>query len=129
MVRVNHKNRQSLPLPCFRNFLQRISAYREILVSLNQETCGNGGIVLVNSCEVSSTTTSSSTVSQWCEGIDIVQADHAPQAGVAQGIFHGDLIRHQGGHQEELEEELEEEVERRVRRERSRHQTQVRMHG
>ena len=51
-----------------------------------------------------------------CEGIDIVQSDHAPEAGVAQGIFHGDLIRHQGGHQEELEEELEEEVERRVRR-------------
>ena len=47
-----------------------------------------------------------------CEGIDIVQSDHAPEAGVAQGIFHGDLIRHQGGHQEELEEELEEEVER-----------------
>ena len=39
------------------------------------------------------------------------------------------LIRHQGGHQEELEEELEEEVERRVKREHSRHQTQVRMHG
>ena len=59
----------------------------------------------------------------------MVQADHALQDGVAQGIFHGDLIRHQGGHQEELEEELEEEVERRVRRDHSRHQTQVRMHG
>ena len=64
-----------------------------------------------------------------CEGIDIVQADHAPQAGVAQGIFHGDLIRHQGGHQEELEEELKEEVERRMRRDNSSNQTQVRMHG
>ena len=64
-----------------------------------------------------------------CEGIDIVQSDHAPEAGVAQGIFHGNLIRHQGGHQEELEEELEEEVERRVRREHSSNQTQVRMHG
>ena len=64
-----------------------------------------------------------------CVGIDIVQADHAPEAGVAQGIFHGDLIRHQGGHQEELEEELEEEVERRVRRDHSSNQTQVRMHG
>ena len=64
-----------------------------------------------------------------CEGFDIVQSDHAPEAGVAQGIFHGDLIRHQGGHQEELEEELEEEVERRVRREHSSNQTQVRMHG
>ena len=64
-----------------------------------------------------------------CEGVDIVQSDHAPEAGVAQGIFHGDLIRHQGRHQEELEEELEEEVERRVKRERSNNQTQVRMHG
>ena len=65
----------------------------------------------------------------FCDGCDIVQADHAPEAGVAQGIFHGDLIRHQGGHQEELEEELEEEVERRVRRDHSGKQTQVRMHG
>ena len=64
-----------------------------------------------------------------CEGVDIVQSDHAPEAGVAQGIFHGDLIRHQDGHQEELEEELEEEVERRVRRDHSSNQTQVRMHG
>ena len=31
-----------------------------------------------------------------CEGCDIVQSDHAPQAGVAQGIFHGDLIRRRG---------------------------------
>ena len=65
----------------------------------------------------------------FCEGVDIVQADHAPQAGVAQGIFHGDLIRHQSGHQEELEEELEVEVERRVRRDHSSNKTQVRMHG
>ena len=64
-----------------------------------------------------------------CEGIDTVQSDHAPEAGVTQVIFHGDLIRHQGGHQEELEEELEEEVERRVRRDHSSNQTQVRMHG
>ena len=27
---------------------------------------------------------------------DMVQADHAPEAGVAQGIFHGTLVRHQG---------------------------------
>ena len=66
---------------------------------------------------------------QLCEGIDIVQADHALQAEVAKGIFHGDLIRHQGRHQEELEEELEEEVARRVKRKHSRHQTRVRMHG
>ena len=65
-----------------------------------------------------------------CEGCDIVQSDHAPEAGVAQGIFHGDLIRHQVGHQEEVEEELEEEVERRVKRESNQAtNTQVRMHG
>ena len=64
-----------------------------------------------------------------CVGCDIVQSDHAPEAGVAQGIFHGDLVRHQGRLQEEVEEGLEEEVERRVRRERSNNQTQVRMHG
>ena len=64
-----------------------------------------------------------------CVGCDIVQADHAPEAGVAQGIFHGILVRHQGRHQEELEEGLEEEVERRVEREHSSNQTQVRMHG
>ena len=64
-----------------------------------------------------------------CEGCDIVQSNHAPQAGVAQGIFHGDLIRRRDGHQEELEEELKEEVERRVRRDHSRNKTQVRMHG
>ena len=64
-----------------------------------------------------------------CEGCDIVQSDHALQAGVAQGIFNGDLIRRRDGHQVELVEELDEEVERRVRRNHSRHQTQVRMHG
>ena len=64
-----------------------------------------------------------------CEGCDIVQSDHAPQAGVAQGIFNGDLIRRRDGHQVELEEELDEEVERRVRRDHSRDKTQVRMHG
>ena len=59
----------------------------------------------------------------------MVQSDHAPEAGVAQGIFHGDLVRHQDRHQEEVEEGLEEEVERRVKREQSNNQTQVRMHG
>ena len=54
-----------------------------------------------------------------CVGCDIVQADHAPEAGVAQGIFHGILVRHQGRHQEVVEEGLEEEVERRVKREHS----------
>ena len=32
----------------------------------------------------------------YCVGCDIVQADHAPEAGVAQVIFHGILVRHQG---------------------------------
>ena len=46
-----------------------------------------------------------------CIGCDIVQADHAPDGGVAQGIFHGILVRHHGRNQEEVEEGLEEEVE------------------
>ena len=53
---------------------------------------------------------------QSCEGCDIVQSDHAPQAGVAQGIFDGELVRRRVGHQVKLEEEQDEEVERRVRR-------------
>ena len=69
------------------------------------------------------------TVLRKCVGCDIVQADHAPEAGVAQGIFHGILVRHQVKHQEKVEEGLEEEVERRVEREHSSNQTQVRMHG
>ena len=48
-----------------------------------------------------------------CVGCVIVQADHAPEAGVAQGIFHGILVKHHGRNQEEVEEGLEEEVERR----------------
>ena len=48
-----------------------------------------------------------------CVGCDIVEADHAPEAGVAQGIFHGNLVKHHGRIQEEVEEGLEEEVERR----------------
>ena len=47
-----------------------------------------------------------------CVGCDIVQADHAPEAGVAQGIFHGILVRHHGRNQEEVEEGLENKVER-----------------
>ena len=64
-----------------------------------------------------------------CVGCDIVQADHAPEAGVAQGIFHEILVRHHGEIQEEVEEGLGEEIERRVKREHSSSQTQVRMHG
>ena len=51
-----------------------------------------------------------------CEVCDIVQSDHAPQAGVAQGIFDGELVRRRVGHQVELEEEQDKEVEGRVRR-------------
>ena len=47
-----------------------------------------------------------------CVGCDIVQADHAPEAGVAQGIFHGILVRHHGRIQEEVEEGLENKVEK-----------------
>ena len=47
-----------------------------------------------------------------CVGCDIVQADHAPEAGVAQGIFHGILVRHHGRNQEEVEEGLKQEVKR-----------------
>ena len=67
------------------------------------------------------TTMTKSTVPFWlpgaayemCVGCDIVQADHAPEAGVAQVIFHGILVRHHGRNQEEVEEGLEEEAERR----------------
>ena len=45
-----------------------------------------------------------------CVGCDIVQADHAPEVGVAQGIFHGILVRHHGRNQEEVEEGLGQEV-------------------
>ena len=58
---------------------------------------------------------------------DIVQADHAPDGGVAQGIFHGILVRHHGRNQEEVEEGLEEEVEGQEEEERS--NNHVHMHG
>ena len=47
-----------------------------------------------------------------CVGCDIVQADHAPDGGVAQAVLHGILVRHHGRNQEEVEEELEEEGKR-----------------
>ena len=64
-------------------------------------------------------------LSRWCVGCDIVQADHAPEAGVAQGIFHGILVRHHVRIQEEVEEGLEDEVER--HKEEDNTQEQVRM--
>ena len=45
-----------------------------------------------------------------CVGCDIVQADHAPDGGVAQGVIHGVLVRHRGRNQEEVEEGLGQEV-------------------
>ena len=47
-----------------------------------------------------------------CVGCDIVQSDHAPDGGGAQGIFHGILVKHHGKNQEDVEEGLEEEVEK-----------------
>ena len=58
------------------------------------------------------TYSSSLTSGICCVGCDIVQADHASEAGVAQGIFHGILVRHHGRNLEEVEEGLEDEVER-----------------
>ena len=60
---------------------------------------------------------------------DIVQADHAPEAGVAQGIFHGILVRHHGRIQEEVEEGLEEEVERHKEERHSRTSAHADDHG
>ena len=62
-------------------------------------------------------------------GCDIVQADHAPEAGVAQGIFHGILVRHHGRNQEEVEERLEDEVERQGRGQHSRTSAHADDHG
>ena len=45
-----------------------------------------------------------------CVGCDIVKGDHAPDGGVAQGVIHGDVVRHHGRNQEEVEEELGKEV-------------------
>ena len=45
-----------------------------------------------------------------CVGCDIVQADHAPDGGVAQGVIHGVVVSHHGRKEEEVEEELEKEV-------------------
>ena len=55
---------------------------------------------------------------------DIVQADDAPDGGVAQGVIHGDVVKHHGKNQEEVEEGLGEEVER---QEEENAQEQVRM--
>ena len=50
-------------------------------------------------------------VKRICVGCDIVEGDHAPDGGVAQGVIHGVVIRHHGRNQEEVEEELKKEIE------------------
>ena len=52
-----------------------------------------------------------------CVGHAIVQADDAPDCGVAQGVIHGVPVRH-GEKQEEEEGEVEQEVERNKEEER-----------
>ena len=69
--------------------------------------------------------TAKEVTNERCVECDRVQADHAPEAGVAQGIFHGILVRHHGRIQEEVEEGLEDEVERHKEEENT--QEQVRM--
>ena len=57
-------------------------------------------------------------LSKKCVGCAIVQADNAPDCGVAQGVIHGVTVRH-GEKQEEEEGELDQEVERDKEEERS----------
>ena len=65
-----------------------------------------------------------------CVGCDIVQADHAPDGEVAQGVIHGVVIRHHGRNQEEVEEELEkEEIERGKEEDRSNTSAHAYDHG
>ena len=116
------------------SFITRVSHPHWLKSSLESviPTSRHAHVRLSLSCSTSPFTspcTSPSSSRPFCVGCDIVQADHAPEAGVAQGIFHGILVRHQGKHQEEVEERLEEEVERRVKGEHSSNQTQVLMHG
>ena len=64
-----------------------------------------------------------------CVGCDIVQADHAPDGGVAQGVIHGVVVRHHGRNQEEVEEELKKEVERGKEEDRSNNHAHDYDHG
>ena len=56
----------------------------------------------------------------------MVQADNAPDCGVAQGVIHGVPVRH-GEKQEEEEGEVEQEVERNKEEEKSNNNAHV--HG
>ena len=62
----------------------------------------------------------------FCVGHAIVQADNAPDCGVAQGVIHGVPVRH-GEKQEEEEREVEKEVERDKEEEKSNNNAHV--HG
>ena len=73
---------------------------------LEVDIAGGRGVQLIGVCELHGLGL------RTCVGCDIVQADHAPEAGVAQGIFHGILVRHHGRNQEEVEEGLGQEVKR-----------------
>ena len=64
-----------------------------------------------------------------CVGCGTVQADHAPDGGVAQGIFHGILVKHHGRNQEEVEEGLGQEVKGQEKEERSKTTTCTCMDG
>ena len=50
-----------------------------------------------------------------CVGCDIVQADHAPDGGVAQGVIHGVVIRHHGRNGQEVKGQEEENAQTPVR--------------
>ena len=66
------------------------------------------GMIFASSVFFQVTRTPSSTS---CVGHAIVQADNAPDCGVAQGVIHGVPVRH-GEKQEEEEGKVEKEVER-----------------
>ena len=62
----------------------------------------------------------------FCVGCAIVQADNAPDCGVAQGVIHGVPVRH-GEKEEEEEGEVEQEVEGNKEEEKS--NTSAHVHG
>ena len=66
---------------------------------------------LLSLCQCNRLHDRSRTCLRNCVGHAIVQADNAPDCGVAQGVIHGVPVRH-GEKQEEEEGEVEQEVER-----------------
>ena len=71
--------------------------------ALYMAVCGNFRCVVQHFSGPSMMKKTSSSRALACVGCDIVQADHAPDGGVAQGVIHGDVIRHHGRNQEEVE--------------------------